>query len=81
MMSLEGSGPQNGNPKSSRGSIAKDAVDVVVGGGEIRGSGAAWARLVVLLKGISQELLILRHERGGGGAGCWVCGVERPSVY
>jgi hypothetical protein len=57
------------------------AVDVVVGGGEIRGSGAARARLVILLKGVSQEPLILRSERGGGGAGRWVCGIERPSVY
>jgi hypothetical protein len=61
--------------------VAALVVDVVVRGGEIRGSGAAWTRLVVLLKGVSQELLVLRRERGGGGAGCWVCGVERPSVY
>ena len=52
--------------------VAALAVDVVVGGGEIRESGAARARFVVLLKGVSQELLILRRERGGVGAGCWV---------
>jgi hypothetical protein len=52
--------------------VAALAVDVVVGGREIRGSGAARARLVILLKGVSQEPLILRRERGGGGAGRWV---------
>ena len=61
--------------------VAALAVDVVVGGRGIRGSGAARARLVILLKGVSQEPLISTRERGGGGAGCWVCGIERPSVY
>ena len=57
-------GHRTGSRRAPRGPIANDTVDeaeivaalamgVIVGGGEIRGSGAARARLVVLLKGVS----------------------------